>query len=191
MEKFSLKKARATIKRIFHRKLVILALVILALGSISYAVARIYWSRTITYSFSVYGIDAELLVPTGDGYHNKAIATALDANNRISLTIIAENFYNIWLNITWTSNSQGLAVAATGQYWTYYYSHLAANPEYNPTGSPFDVLGYHVIDKTQMMYHGGFDVNGGLLMITFSFDTELVTIPGSYQAHLLFEMGFV
>jgi len=45
-----------------------------------------------------------------------------------------------------------------------------------------------------MMYYApptNLDPSGGLLMITFAFDTEAVTVPGSYTVDLLFQMGFV
>lgn len=162
-----------------HRKALVIGLILLLLGFIGGTIAKVFWTQTIHHNLDVIGIEADLLVPTVDGFLTKAHATDL-TNNKVGLTIYAENFYDIWLNITFTSDAEGLAVTASGQY---YQMQGIQNV---PMGSPFDIMGYHVIDKTQMMY-----ATNGWLIVTFTFDTELVTTPGAYSADLLFQMGFV
>lgn len=166
-----------------NRKKVLIFTLVLCLLAVGTVAAQIYWNRTITHEINVYGIDAELLVPDVYGYLDKIVATSL-TNGKVALVIYAENFYDIWLNITFTSAAQGLNVYAVGQY----YKLTQPGPfSFDPDGPTFDIMGYHVIDKTRVMYGNP----GGALVVAFTFDTELVTVPGAYQVNLRFEMGFV
>lgn len=166
-----------------------LVVAILAVSTFAYA-ATIYWSRTIQHSVTILGIEAELLKPTYDDYRLKNVATQL-TDSKVVLTIYAENFYEIWLNITWTSGAEGLAVTASGEYVDVFWHAGDQRGHVDPIGDPFDVTGYHVIDKTKMMYAYPEGATWGHgLLVTFTFDTEQVTIPGDYTVDLLFEMGF-
>jgi len=153
--------------------------------------ALIYWQRSIQYHFTVVGIDAELLQLGWVAYTSKTVATSLDVDNRVSLTIYAENFYNVWLNLTWSSAAEDLVVDATGQYYLV-YEDGGGLWHYEAQGDSFSIMGYNVVDKTRMMWSPSTKTKpaGGLLMITFGFDTELVTIAGEYTVELLFQMGF-
>lgn len=178
-------RIHAHVKR--QKKPIVILMILLLLDSVGYAVAVTYWQRQITYNFSVVGINAEILNTGPDNYGGKAVASQLSASNQIQLVIYQENFHSIWLNLTWTSNALGFQVSATGQYLSWYH-----NPytwwESTPNGDVPDLMGYHVIDKTKMIWG---DPSGGALLITFSFNSELVTTPGSYAVILLFQMGFV
>lgn len=164
-----------------HRKLVAVVLCMVLVSSVGSAFAAIYWTRTIRHGISVTGISAELLGTTRDHYVGKVPATDL-INNQVRFTIYAENFYNIWLNITFTSDAEGLVVDATGQYQHYDSSSWV----FSNVGSPIVLNGYTVIDKTQVMY-----ATSGSLLISFSFNTEGVTLPGNYNVDLLFQAGYV
>jgi len=138
----------------------------------------------------VTGIDAELLGPDYDSYAAKTIATSL-SDDKVALTIYAENFYEVWLDITATSAAEGLVVTATGQYYEVWWQSIIEG-QFLPVGDSFDVMGYHVVDKTQMMWDVPSTTTiGGCMVITFVFNTELVTVPGDYTVDLLFQMGFV
>jgi hypothetical protein len=182
MELFKLKqRIHRAVKR--NRKKILLYAFLMCLLTVGTVAAQIYWSRTIVHEINVYGINAELLKPDVHGYLDKYVATSL-YGGQVALVINAENFYDVWLNVTFSSAAAGLQVHATGQY--YLCSAWTGPFTFDPQGSTFDVTGYHVIDKTKMMY-----ANGGALVISFAFDTELVTLPGSYTVNLRFEMGFV
>jgi len=185
MRKFSVKAARETIKRIFQRRK--LLLVLLALSTLAgVVVAKIYWSRQATYSFSVIGIEAGLLQPDIAGYRSQIEVITLSANKKIGISIFRENFYSLWLNITWSSNAVGLGVAATGTY--YYFVDPGTGWTMSPSGDLANALGYNVVDKTKMLWGASY---GYMLVITFAFDTEAVTSPGTYTVNLLFQLGFV
>jgi hypothetical protein len=174
------------------RKLVKGTLVmLLATLMVTTVLALVYWSRTIHHSLTVIGINAELLQNTGTSYLNKIVAVDVDSNGKVLLTIYSENFYNVWLNLTFTSDAVGLDIQCTGQYVEVQYN--TGNYIIVPVGSPIpNFMGYHVIDKTQMMYKTpDTGVTGGALQLAFIFDTETVTMPGEYTADLLFQMGFV
>ena len=174
----------------------ILALLFATLGP---ALALNYWSRTIQHSVTVIGIIAELYQPNFDGYAQQIVAADL-VDDKIALTILDENFYNIWLNVSWTSNAEGLAIDITGQYFDVFWYH-SGNPggvqHFDPVGTPFqfDNGTGQTIDKTKMMWNPIVEaddpIHGGCLVLSFAFDTELVTTPGDYTVDLLFEMGFV
>lgn len=162
--------------------------------------AFIYWQRTIQHNILVHGIKAELYQPNFTGYTQQIIAGDLSVDNKIALAIIAENFYNVWLNVTFTSNATGLATNITGQYYDVYWYH-SGNPggvkHFDPIGVPFqfDNGTSQILNKTMMMWtpivEAENPIHGGCLVLNFAFDTELVTTPGEYTIDLLFQMGFV
>ena len=174
----------------------ILALLFATLGP---ALALTYWSRTIQHSFTVVGINAELYQPNFDGYSQQIIAADL-VDDKIALTILDENFYNIWLNVSWTSNAEGLEVNITAEYFECYWRR-DGNPGgvqyFGPVGTPFqfDNGVSQIVDKAAMMWTPIVEVSdpvhGGCLVLDFAFDIELVITPGDYTVDLLFEMGFV
>ena len=178
-----------------RKKILLLALVVAA-SLLTVVAAQIYWERTINYNFEVIGVEAVLVPKTYDGYRLKTVATALDSNRQIILTVISENFEDLWLNITQTCNCTGLVVTAQGQYVDVYWTGPSTGT-IALVGSPFDVFGYHVVDKTKMMWKNPGNTvvvpqpHGYGLLISFNFDTELVTLPGNYQSSLKFQMGFV
>jgi len=164
----------------------VLAIFVVVASFGAYA-GKIYWERQIQHNFKVVGIDAELLQPSLDGLKNKVVATSLDGNNKVALSIYAENFYDIALNVTWTSNAEGLNVSATGQYFRWYIPQSSWTLE--PQGSAFQIPlnTQYVVDKAKMMWSSA----GYAMILTFTFDTEGVTVPGDYTVGLLFQMGFV
>jgi len=172
------------------KTLALVAALIMALSCLTVVVAKIYWTRTLTHDFTVIGIEAELLKPTGNDYLNKVVATAL-VDYKTFVVIFAENFYNIWLNCTWTSDAVGLDVNVEGQYVSIEYG--AGVYQVKTVGAPFDCEGYHEVDKTKMLWKmPDVGVLGcGALQLTFDFDTEGVTTPGDYSCDMKFEMGFV
>lgn len=197
-------KLKNRIHRLYKQKQkpIVVALALLLLSSIAYAVAKTYWQRNITLDINVIGIEASLLVwngpvPNGyDNYKNHVLATQLDSNQQIVLTIDSENYANnIWLSSSVIGAPTGLTWAFTGQYWTCYDSGQYSQGDVShidPVGSTFDLTGSHVIDKTQMIYHpcvvGG--THGGLMLISFSWDGGSAQ-PGTYSLNLEFQMGFV
>jgi hypothetical protein len=68
--------------------------------------------------------------------------------------------------------------------------------QFVPQATPFSISNNtaYTIDKTQMMYtqptEEGLEI-GHVLILTFTYDTELVLVPDTYSSSLLFEMGFV
>lgn len=168
-----------------RRKALLYALILIAILAVGYVAAQIYWTRTVDYTFTVTGIDAGLLVPTVAGYLTRQNATSL-TDGKVLLTVYSENFNQIWLNLTWTSNAQGLQVNATGQYYNL-IQLWQGGWELIPVGSPFNASGYNIIDKTKIMY----GTPGYGLIVTFTLDTELVTTPGNYTASFRFDLGFV
>lgn len=171
------------------KKLKIGIAILVATLMVSAAFGIIFWSRTIHHPLTVIGINAEILKNTALDYKNKVAALDVDTNNKVLLTIYQENFYNVWLNLTFTSTAEGLNVTCLGQYVTVDY--ISSNYVITPTGTPFEVMGYSVVDKTKMMYETpDIGISGGALQLTFTFDTELVLNPGDHTVDLLFEMGF-
>ena len=174
----------------------ILALLFATLGP---ALALTYWQRSITHNLLVHGIIAELYQPNFDGYALQIVATDLSSTDEIALTILDENFYNVWLNVTWTSNAEGLEVNITGQYYDVFW-YRSGNPggvqHFDPVGVPFqfDNGVSQIVDKAAMMWtpivEASDPVHGGCLILEFQWDTELVTTPGDYTVDILFEMGF-
>jgi len=184
---------------------VFIVALLVAVAGVS-AGAYIYWSRTIQYNFKVIGISADLLVPTFDGYDQKLEASNL-TDGKVALVILTENFHNIWLNVSYTSNATGLNITITHQYYKVYWLPSGSvgigwykrfeplnNTVYNDTpNQPF------IVDKTKMTYvplQKGYPDDpapknyGYCLIVTFTFDTEYITTPGNYGANLKFDMGF-
>ena len=174
------------------RKKILAVLTILGLVLASVAVygAQVYWSRSLTKTITVEGIDAEILKPDGVSYKDKVKATAL-VNDKVFITIYAENFVALFLNVSYTTDATGLNVLCSGQYVEIQYS--AGTYNVVNVGSSFDSMGYHTVDKTKMWWKlPDVGVLGCYaLQLTFTFDSELVTTPGSYDVDLLFQMGSV
>jgi hypothetical protein len=80
----------------------------------------------------------------------------------------------------------------TGQYLRYYWDGIGV---VQPVGSPFDISGYHAIDKSLMMWKDPGYQNGGPIgygmQITLVPWLEYVTVPGNYTATIALDMGFV
>jgi len=161
----------------------------------------VYWSRTIQHSITVIGIDAELLQGNFDGYDQKIVAENL-VDGKVSVVIIAENFYEIWLNVSWTSQAEGLDADITGQYYDVYWGWSTSQgnvPIFTPLATPFTIINTEscVVEKAQMMLvdltktPNSSGNHGYCLVVSFVWDTELVTIPGDYTVDILFQMGFV
>jgi len=180
--------------KIGKKLLVFIVALMLAVAS-AYAATTVYWTRTLPgQSFTVHGISAELFVPTAQAYHDKTVATGL-TNEQVALSIYAENFYVLWLNMSYTTDCpSGLIVTVTGQYYAYYLSQSGSVPTISSVGSAFPmVFSNQTIDKTKLMYYAPTQNNdpkvGGLLMLTFAIDTEGVMLPGNYAVSYTFEMG--
>ena len=181
----------------------LIAASLISIMAISAVSAVIYFNRTIHHGFSVTGIQADVLNPSFAGYNAKQVASDL-TNNQVALTIYAENFYDVWLNVTWSSDAVGLAVTMTGQYYEAYWYNGAGLPggsvgEFDANGTSFAVPmnTEYVVMKHNMMWQTlvqpptGTGNMGGCLVLTFSLDTEQVLVPGSYDLALTFQMGFV
>lgn len=174
----------------------ILALLFATLGP---TLALIYWQRTIQHNITVIGIDAELLQGNFDGYDQKITATNL-TDDKVSVVILAENFYEVWLNVSWTSEAEGLAAEITGQYYDVHWKWVGYPAEsFEPMDVPFQINNTEscLVDKTKMMLvdlvqgSGAAGNHGYCLVVSFVWDTELVTTPGDYTVDILFQMGFV
>jgi hypothetical protein len=172
------------LKRNVKKALVFAIALFFALAGV-YAYTQIYWQRTITTSIDVVGIDAECLTPTIDGFRNK-IATTTLTDGKILLTVYSENFNDIWLNVTWTSNATGLVVSAVGE-TVHVYNKPYIDWVYELQGDPRDVMGYTVFPDKQKVYYS----NGMGMQITFSFNTEAITVPGHYAIEISLALGFV
>ncbi|MCJ7430373.1 hypothetical protein MUO83_04055 [Candidatus Bathyarchaeota archaeon] len=158
-----------------------------------YAATTVYWHREVQVAFNVVGISGELLLYGYENYRTKAVATALDVNHQATITIYSENYNAIWLNTTFVSNATGLIMNCTGQYFRVYWGSGSGVIEL--LGQPFDISGYHVMDKTQLMwkdpgYQSGGPIGFGL-QVTIVPWLEYVTQAGYYEAHISFDMGFV
>lgn len=185
----------------------LIAAALISIVAISGVSAVIYFNRTLHHGFSVIGITADILNPGFDGYDLKQVAGDL-TNNQVSLTIYSENFYNIWLNLTYTTNATGLRLNVTAQYYQVYWHttnvNLGWTKMFVPLESPFEItLGTpYTVNKTLMMYsplvkpnlspgNGGDSNTGYCMVLSFVYDTEFITVPGNYDSALLFELGFV
>jgi hypothetical protein len=178
--------------KIGKKFLVFIVALMLAVAS-AYAATTIYWHRQVSVNFSVVGISAELLQLGYENYRSKVVATSLDANHQAVITIYSENFNAIWLNTTFTTNATGLIMNCTGQYLRYYWGSGYGVVE--TVGAPFDISGYHEVDKLSMMwkdpgYQSGGPIGYGLLVTIVPW-AEYVTVPGYYEAQVSFDMGFV
>ena len=176
------------------KALILLLVLVLAVTGV-YGSLTVYWSRTIQgQTFRVLGISAELLNPDAISYRDKIVATSL-TDNQVALTIYEENFYNLWLVLNYSTNAEGLNVSVSGQYCVYYLSTIGSTPTISNVGSAFPMIfDNNTIDKTKMMYYAPTKNDdpktGGLLMLTFTVDTEFVTLPGDYNITYGFSMGF-
>jgi hypothetical protein len=166
------------------RKLVKGTLVmLLAATLITTVFAIVYWSRTIQLHLNVVGIQAELYRPDYQGYDEQIIVTNF-VNNKVCLTILLENYaHEMWLNCSLLGAPAGMTYEFIGDYVHVYEK---APWGYYPEGTPFDVTGYHQVDKTKMMY----GMPGWGLEILFSWDGG-TALPGGYDVEVLFQMGFV
>jgi hypothetical protein len=182
------------LKRNVKKALVFAIALFFALAGV-YAYTQIYWSRSVTMTFDVKGISAELLQCGYENYRNKVVATSLDANGQAVISIYGEQFYSLWLNTTFTSNATGLQMTMTGQYVAYQWVLDGSwQGKVTPIGDPFDISGYHEIDKTLMMWKDpGHEPGGPIgygLLVTITPIFEYVTISGHYEATVTFAMGF-
>lgn len=164
--------------------------------------AKIYWTRNIQHTINVVGVEAELIEPGCEGYDQKIVTTQL-IDDKVGLVIVQENFYDLWLNISWTSDAEDLACEMTGQYydvyWHWHSPEIGHTPVFTPLDTPFIISNTEsiVIDKTKMMlvpltkpsYADG--SHGYCLVIHFNWDTEFILLPGDYTINILFQMGFV
>jgi len=164
---------------------------------ITVALGFTYWQRTVNKTFTVLGIEAVIVPNEYNAYRLKQETTSLDSTNKVVLSVLAENYYNLWLNITYTSDAVGLVVTAQGQFVNVHWVGPTSGI-IETFGSAFNVMGYTTYDETtkpNLMWANpgtaaGMPTGHGLL-VTFALDTEGVTTPGDYSVSFLFEMGFV
>jgi len=178
--------------------MVLIAALILATTGVVYAVSQVYWSRQVHIEFNVIGINAEMLTygaAPWDNYRDKVIATSLDSNNEAVITIFSENFNEIWFNGTYVTNATGCPISIVGQYISLFWDTGSGQGKVNLIGSPFNLNGYHVVDKAEMMYaqvKNSYDSPiGHALLITVTPETAEYAYGGHYGADVLFQMGFV
>jgi hypothetical protein len=180
-----------------RRKAILVFAVVLLATLISVVFGLTYWSRTVSKNITVIGIEAILTNNNYDAYRLKQETATLDSTNKVVISVLAENYYNLWLNITWDSDAIGLVVTAQGQFVNVHW----VGPDYGVIetfGSAFNVMGYSSYNETTklnlMWANPGTSAGGPTghgLLVTFAFDTEAVTTPGDYSVNFLFEMGFV
>jgi hypothetical protein len=171
------------------KKLLIFVLALFFAVAGVYGYTTVYWHRTISHPIKIIGIDADLLQPTVDGHTGKLVATDLDGNGKIAFTIYQENYYEVWLNISLTTDCPGLVFGAvTGQYYHCYMS--SGYGYYEPFGDSFAITPntMQVIDKLHSMWGSAND--GYMLEIQIVWDTELCTTMGEFTADILFNAGF-
>jgi len=171
--------------------LAILALVI----SLAGASTVIYWSHTVSKQITIIGIDALVCANNYDAYRLKTPLTVLGDDNQIVLAIISENYYTIWLNITY-SGCPGLVMSATAQFVTVQWVGPTTG-SITPYGSSFNTMGYTTYDaatKPNLMWADpGTGVGGSIghgMLITFGFNIEGCLTPGTYTVNVLLQMGF-
>jgi len=177
--------------------MVLIAALIFASAGIAYAVSNAYWNHTLSKDITVIGITAIVTSNNYDSYRLKTETSTLDSTNKIILAVVNENYYSLWLNITYTCNGTGLVVSASAQFVTVQWQGPSTG-SITPYGSTFNVMGlttYNATEKPKLMWHDpgtstGMPTGYGLL-ISFSFNTEAVTIPGNYRAQIKLQMGFV
>jgi hypothetical protein len=154
--------------------------------------SQVYWQRQITYTFETIGIDAELLEVGYEAFRTKKVATSLDSNNEVVLTIIAEQYYELYLNITWVCSVEGFDLTCTGQYLRYYWGTGSGVVE--TVGDPFECIGLNAVDKTKMMWADvGFQSGGPVgygLKLHFNPNVEGVTKAGTHTVTITLQMGF-
>ena len=183
------------------RKTRALASLVVLIGlCVGIVVASVCWSRQVTITFDVHGINAELLeygTSQWNNYRDKIVATTLDANNQAVITIFSENFHDIFLNCSYVTNAtlgDGVKIDVIGQYITYTWDSGSGTGKINFVGSPFSLNGYNVVDKTQMMYSqikNSFDSpTGHALLVTVTPLTKEYAYAGHYYATITFALGF-
>ena len=179
--------------KISIKKALVFAIAMILCFAGVYAATTIYWHRQVSINFNVIGIAADLLQLGYENYINKVVATNLDSNGQAVLTIFSENFHEIWINSTWTSNASGLIMNETAQHIRYYWGSGYSVVE--PVGAAFNLNGFQTINKTATMWHDPGHSSGGPfgygLLITMIPWTEYVTTPGAYTVTISLDMGFV
>lgn len=171
------------------------AIALLAVTSLAYAV-HTYWTRTATITgIKVIGIEAEILKANDYyAYCNKEAAPLTQAGLFTGvLTIFAENFEDIWLTVNWTCD---VPLNITGQYLRYEWAYTGSENAgcITPVSQPFTLSSYQVVNKTLMMWRDPnfqFEVYGYGLQITVTPLTLEYPTPGTYEATVVFTMGFV
>lgn len=160
--------------------------------------AEIYWTRNIQHNINIIGIAAELIEPTFEGYDQKLVTTQLH-DGKIAVVIIAEDFYDIYLNVSWTCDAEGIAIDVRGQYYELYWFWNNAQgkhiPMFSPLDTPFIINNAEawVVDKSKMMLvditkPSAADSNHGYcLVVSLVWDAHLVTLPGNYTIDILFQ----
>jgi hypothetical protein len=172
------------------KTLVLASILIVALVSVAFASSIVLWQKSIHHGMKVIGIAAILTPPDANSY--VAQTEALDlTNNKVWLSIVAEAYYYVWLNVTVISNNTAMVPSLQGQYVDVVYS--SGTYQYTLVGSPFVIPmdAMFQVDKTQMVFKvPGTGTHGYALQLTFTFDTENC-LPGDIDMWLYFSMGFV
>jgi hypothetical protein len=171
-----------------NRKAILLLLIVVAaVGTVT--TAQVYWSKTLNHSITVSGIDADLLVPLNYEAYKAKTTTADLVSNKVFLTIYQENFQNLWLRISFTGPT-GLSVSVTGQY--YEIGNFGGRPYFtDPLRAAFSIQvnTEQPVNKTAMMYKNPEGQIGYALLLSFAFNTEAITNPGTYNVAIKFDLG--
>jgi hypothetical protein len=121
---------------------------------------------------------AEITLNTPAGYEAKTAATTLPG----IFTWWADNTgAPFWLNVTASGAPAGMTVSFSGQYL--HYVGPPAN-SFSDVGVPFDVTGYHLIDKTKCTW-GGPEAGGLRITMTWSG----APLAGSYPITVKVQVG--
>ena len=174
--------------------LAVLAILALAVTLVSGA-SVIYWTHSATKDITVLGISSVFTPYTYDGYRLKTDLTVLPTSNQGILSVLAENFYGLWTNLTF-AGPVGLIVTCTGQYVDVYWTGPSTGT-IQLAGTAFEMTGYHEFNETEKAKlkwtDPGTSVKSPLphgygILLTYSFDTESVS-PGTYTVNLKIDMG--
>jgi len=174
--------------------LAVLAILALAVTLVS-ASTVIFWSHTTTKDLTVLGISSVFTPYTYDGYRLKTDLTVLPTSNQGILSVLAENFYGLWTNLTF-AGPVGLIVTCTGQYVDIYWTGPSTGT-IQLVGTAFEMMGYHEFNETEKAKLKWTDPgttvkspqpHGYGILLTYSFDTEDV-LPGTYTINLKIDMG--
>lgn len=188
------------------KKMAITVLIASIIMTTTVMATYVYWTKTLEHNIVIKGIDAGLLEPSYLGMKNKIDAVDLTVENQVALTIYAENFYEIYLNVTVTSDCEGLIVTVNGQYyeaWAEEVNDVYSLPNFEPAGDSFNIPlnTIYEVNKSKMVWlelpaidedgvcKGPTTDKSGCLVLTFNFDSELITTPCNCTTHLIFEMG--